>query len=174
MSRIRRRRLSAETDYKKRVKELKGGMPRLVIRKSNRGIIAQIIDYTEDGDKVIASANSNELRKMKWEPRCNIPTAYLTGLLLSKKWSKGNAVLDLGLYKPMKGSVIFAAAKGAQDGGLKVLGNIEMDAARISGAHIESYAKEKKERFTGYTKAGFDVSSMKAKFEEAKKGIIGK
>ena len=63
---------------------------------------------------------------MGWEPRCNIPTAYLTGLLLAKKW-KGEATLDIGLYKPVKGSVVFAAAKGAQDGGLKLGANIEID-----------------------------------------------
>jgi ribosomal protein L18 len=34
---VRRRRRTAETDYLKRVKELKGGVARLVVRKSNRG-----------------------------------------------------------------------------------------------------------------------------------------
>jgi large subunit ribosomal protein L18 len=172
MRMIRRRRASAETDYNKRIKELKGGIPRLVVRKSNRNVLAQIVEYKEDGDKIVASANSKELRGVKWEPRCNIPTAYLTGMLLSRKWAKGDVVLDLGLYKPIKGSVVFAAAKGAQDGGMKVRGEMAVNADRISGSHIESYAKGNKERFSGYSKAGFDVSSMKARFEEAKKGIM--
>ena len=101
----------------------------------------------------MASATSKELKKMGWEPRCNIPTAYLTGLLLAKKW-KGEATLDIGLYKPVKGSVVFAAAKGAQDGGLKLGANIEIDAARLSGGHIENYSKTEPARFGGILKGG--------------------
>ncbi len=168
---VRRRRRTAETDYLKRVKELKGGVARMVVRKSNRGIIAQIIAYEENGDKVVAVANSRELRTMGWEPRCNLPTAYLTGLLLAKKW-KGEATLDIGLYKPVKGSVVFAAAKGAQDGGVKLGANIEIDQARLAGAHIEAYSKSEPARFGGYSKAGFDPSKAKEKFEEAKGRIM--
>lgn len=168
---IRRRRRTSETDYPKRIKELKGGMARMVIRKSNRGILAQIILYEENGDKVAASVNSKELRKMGWEPRCNLPTAYLTGLLLAKKW-KGEATVDIGLSKPVKGSVVFAAAKGAQDGGLKLGSNIEMDPARLSGSHIENYSKTAPVRFGGYSKAGFDPAAIRAKFEEAKGRIM--
>lgn len=168
---VRRRRRTAETDYLKRIKELKGGAPRLVVRKSNRGIILQIVSYEDDGDKVTAYANSRELKDMGWEPRCNIPTAYLTGLLLAKKW-KGEANLDIGLYKPVKGSVVFAAAKGAQDGGVKLGANIEIDANRLTGTHIESYSKTEPARFGGYSKAGFDASKIKQKFEEAKGRIM--
>lgn len=168
---VRRRRRTAETDYLRRVKELKGGMPRLVVRKSNRGVIAQVILYEENGDKVAASVNSGELREMGWEPRCNIPTAYLTGLLLAKKW-KGQATLDIGLYKPVKSSVVFAAAKGAQDGGIKLGANIEIDQARLSGAHIEGYFKTEPARFGAYSKAGFDPAKIKEKFEEAKGRIM--
>jgi large subunit ribosomal protein L18 len=168
---VRRRRRTAETDYLKRVKELKGGVPRLVVRKSNRGIVAQVIVYEENGDRITASVNSRELREMGWEPRCNIPTAYLTGLLLAKKW-KGVATLDIGLYKPVKSSVVFAAAKGAQDGGLKLGANIEFDQNRLAGAHIESYSKVNPARFGAYSKAGFDPSRMKEKFEEAKGRIM--
>ena len=76
---VRRRRRTATTNYPKRIRELKGGMPRLVVRKSNRGVLLQVVNYEENGDKVVASATSKELKKMGWEPRCNIPTAYLTG-----------------------------------------------------------------------------------------------
>ena len=170
---VRRRRRSAETNYPKRIRELKGGSARLVVRKSNRGVLLQIIKYEENGDKVVALATSKELKKAAgWEPRCNIPTAYLTGLLLAKKW-KGEATLDIGLYKPVKGSVVFAAAKGAQDGGVKLGANIEIDAARLSGSHIENYSKSEPARFGAYSKAGFDPAKMKEKFEEAK-GLIMK
>lgn len=168
---VRRRRRSSETDYVKRVKELKGGVPRLVVRKSNRGIITQIIKYEENGDKVAAVANSSELKAMGWEPRCNIPTAYLTGMLLAKKY-KGEANLDIGLAKPVQGSVVFAAAKGAQDGGLKLNGNIEIKPERISGSHIASYSKTVPARFGGYSKAGFDPVKIKEKFEEVKGRIM--
>lgn len=171
---IRKRRRSAETDYTKRVKQLKGGMPRLVVRRSNRAIIMQIIEYSENGDKILASVTSRELRKLGWEPRSNLPTAYLTGLLLAKKWSKSDVALDIGLYKPVKGSIIFAAAKGAQDGGVKVRGEIEIDEARLSGAHIENYAKEHKEKFSDYAKANFDAASMKSRFEAMKSSIMAK
>jgi large subunit ribosomal protein L18 len=168
---VRRRRRTAETNYPKRIKELKGGIPRLVVRKSNRGIIAQIIVYEENGDKVSAYANSRELKEMGWEPRCNIPTAYLTGLLLAKKW-KGEASLDIGLTKPVKGSVVFAAAKGAQDGGVKIGTAIEVDPARLTGSHIESYSKAQPARFSGYSKASFNPAAIKQKFEEVKGRIM--
>jgi large subunit ribosomal protein L18 len=168
---VRRRRRTATTNYPKRIRELKGGMPRLVVRKSNRGVLLQVVNYEENGDKVVASATSKDLKKMGWEPRCNIPTAYLTGLLLAKKW-KGEATLDIGLYKPVKGSVVFAAAKGAQDGGLKLGANIEIDASRLSGGHIENYSKAEPARFGAYSKAGFDPAKMKAKFEETKGALM--
>ena len=169
---IRRRRRTAETNYPKRIRELKGGIARLVVRKSNRGVLVQVVTYEENGDKIAAAATSRELKEMGWEPRCNVPTAYLTGLLLAKKW-KGEASLDIGLYKPVKGSVVFAAAKGAQDGGLKLEGNIEIEESRLSGGHIEKYSKAQPARFGAYSKAGFDPASIKAKFEEAK-GLIMK
>ena len=171
---VRRRRRSAETNYRKRIKELTGSMPRLVVRKSNRSVIVQVIEYAENGDKILASANSKELKAMGWEPRCNIPTAYLTGLLLSKKWKDHEVILDTGLYKPIGGSVVFSAAKGAQEGGLQVKGELAMDANRISGAHIENYAKDHKDRFSAYSKQGFDPSSIKVRFEDTKKKIMGK
>ena len=141
---IRLRRKISVTNYKKRIAMLKSGLPRVVVRKSNRGISMQVIAYEPDGDKITASASSSELKAMGWEPRSNMPTAYLTGLLLAKKASsmKGmEMVLDIGIYRPVKGSVIFAAAKGAQDGGLKVAGEIEVDEKRISGAHAGAAAR---------------------------------
>ncbi|MGC8652159.1 MAG: 50S ribosomal protein L18 [Candidatus Micrarchaeia archaeon] len=141
---MRRRRKLSLTNYRKRIALLKSSMPRLVVRKSNRTITVQIVRYEPRGDVVIASASSRMLNKFGWEPRANMPTAYLTGLLLAKSSSKlnlGELVLDIGLYRPISNTVIFAAAKGAQEGGLKLRGNFEVDEKRISGAHIASYAK---------------------------------
>lgn len=171
---IRRRRRTSDTDYKRRVELLKGGMPRLVVRKSNRAIKLQVVEYSGESDHIIASANSSELRAMGWEPKSNIPTAYLTGLLISKKYGAKPAVLDSGLYKPIKGAVIFAAAKGAQDGGMKLIANIEFDENRLSGAHIASYAKENPKAYSAYAKAKFDVREIKSKFESTKKMILTK
>jgi len=143
---IRRRRREGVTNYLKRIKLLKSGLPRLVVRKSNRGIIMQICVYTDNGDNVIASAYSKELSSIGWVPMANTPTAYLTGMLLAKK-AKGldvkDCILDTGLYKPSSGSILFAAALGAKDSGLAVRSNISFDTKRIRGEHIDSYNKKK-------------------------------
>ncbi|MDE1868679.1 MAG: 50S ribosomal protein L18 [Candidatus Micrarchaeota archaeon] len=178
---IRLRRKSAVTNYKKRIAMLKSGLSRVVIRKSNRGITMQVVAYEPDGDKVTASADSRELKSMGWEPRGNIPTAYLTGLLLAKKASsmKGmDMILDIGIYRPVKGSVIFAAAKGAQDGGLKVAGQIEIDEKRLSGAHIAEFSAKKdsqsKSQFTAYAEAKFDATKIVERFDSVKKQLMSK
>ncbi len=170
MRSIRDRRRAAKTDYSKRMRLLKGGIPRLVVRRSNRGIRVQVIEYSASGDKTIASASSKELKAAGWEPRSNIPTAYLTGFLLGGK-VKGRGmefILDTGLYKPIKGSIIFAAAKGFKDSGANLRGSIEFDEKRLSGSHIASYAGTAQDKFPGYAKAGFDVKRISEKFESVK------
>jgi large subunit ribosomal protein L18 len=178
---IKKRRRLALTDYRKRVALLMGGMPRVVVRKSNRSITMQIVAFQPTGDKVLTGITSKDLVKFNWQPRSNIPTAYLTGLALAKRAKKlelKELVLDIGLYKPGKSSVVFAAAKGAVDGGLKISNSIEFDEKRLAGAHISDYAKlikqdnEKyKKQFSGYT-GGFDVEKLSEIFEAAKKKIM--
>ncbi len=179
---IKKRRRHAVTDYKKRIAMLMGGMARVVIRKSNRNVTMQIVAFQPTGDRVLAGINSNELAKYGWAPRSNTPTAYLTGLALAQKAKKlnvGETVIDIGIYKPGKSSIIFAAAKGAADGGLKVRNSIEFDEKRIRGAHISDYAKLIKSdnqrysrQFSGYREGKFDVESMDSLFENAKKKIM--
>lgn len=179
---VKKRRRDSLTDYSKRVALLMGNMPRIVVRKSNRSITTQIVTFEAKGDKVLTSVSSKELKKMSWEPRSNIPTAYLTGLLLAHKAKKldlKEIVLDIGLYKPAKSSVIFAAAKGAADGGLKVLNTIEFDEKRLKGTHIAEYAKLiksdneiYKKQFSGYTENKFDVEKLDEHFETTKKKIM--
>jgi len=176
---IKHRRKSAKTNYKKRVASLKSGMRRVVVRKSNRAIFMQVIEYSKDGDKVLASASSRELDKMDWKPKCNMPTAYLTGLLLAKKVAdkKTDYILDIGLYRPVKGSVVFAAAKGFKDGGANLHGNIEINESRLKGSHIADYASKAgdeyyKSRFSNYIKSGFNVKSINQIFEEVKKNLL--
>lgn len=144
-----RRKRSGRTDYSRRLKLLKSGKHRLVIRKSNRHIIAQIIDYNENGDIVIASAHSSELEKFGWTfSTSNTPAAYLTGLLCGfRGYSKGikDAILDIGLNPSVRGSKICGAFKGAIDSGLEIPhdGAIFPDENRIRGEHIASYRNNK-------------------------------
>lgn len=178
---IRRRKRTSTTNYRKRIAQLKSGMKRVVVRKSNRAITMQVVQYDINGDKVLASVNSKELGALGWEPRSNIPTAYLTGMLLANKLKDKSSdfILDIGLYRPVSGSVIFAAAKGFKDNGANLHSNIEVDEKRISGEHIAEYASKAEEqtyktRFSAYIKSGFDVKSIKQKFEAAKKQIMNK
>ena len=180
-----RRKRESKTNYKKRLALLKSGQNRLVIRKSLNTITAQIIKYDPNGDRVVASANSADLKKLGWKMhKANIPSAYLTGLLLGSK-AKHNkintAVLDLGLQIPMKGGKLFAALKGAIDAGLDVRHD---DTAlpseeRISGKHIAEYASKIKadpqrynRQFSRYTKEGVNPEDAGKMFEEAKKKIL--
>ena len=142
-----RRKREGKTNYKKRLKLLLSGKPRLVIRPSLKNIIAQIIEYNPKGDQTITAVHSRELAKFDWKfSTGNITTAYLTGLLLGKKALKKNikeAVLDIGLKTPIKGSKIFACLKGVVDAGVLVPVSEEIlpSKERISGKHIADYKK---------------------------------
>jgi large subunit ribosomal protein L18 len=118
-----RRRRECKTDYQKRLALVKSGKPRMVVRKSNAGIMVQFVDYDSKGDKILSCANGKSLKKLySWPSKRNVYTAYLCGLLAAKKAHKAKVsefVLDLGLQIPSKGSVLFAALKGAVDAGLK-------------------------------------------------------
>lgn len=137
-----RRKREGKTDYRKRLRLLVSGSNRMVIRKTNKHIILQIIEYFEDGDKVLVTVNSSELKKYGWNKATgNIPASYLTGLILAKKAlrkSIDSAIVDIGLQTPTKGSRLFAAVKGAIDGGMKI--SCSDDAfpsiERINGTHI--------------------------------------
>ena len=123
----RRRRIEAKTDYKARFNLLKSEKPRLVVRKTNRYILIQIVESDIAQDKIIARASSKELIEKGW-PKAkegslkSLAAAYLTGLLIAKKAGGKikEAVFDAGLYRSVAGSRIYAALKGAVDGGLKV------------------------------------------------------
>ena len=121
----RRRRKEAKTDYKARFNLLKSEKPRLVIRKTNRYILVQLVQSDIAQDKVIMKANSKELMEKGWPKEKegslkSLTAAYLTGFLIAKK-AEGKikeAIMDMGLYRNVKGSRIYAALKGAIDGGL--------------------------------------------------------
>jgi len=143
-----RRRREGKTNYKKRLKLLLSGRPRLVYRKTLKYILGQIIDFDKDGDKTLIGITSKILRKYGWKFACdNTPASYLTGYLLGKMaLSKEikEAVLDIGLYTSTKGGRMYAFAKGAIDAGLNVPCSEEMfpSEERIKGLHInEEVAK---------------------------------
>jgi len=159
---FKRRRLG-KTDYNKRLKLLLSKKPRLVARRSLKYIRVQIIEFSKEGDKTLASANSKELKKFGWNFAFdNLPAAYLTGMLIGKKALKKEikeAILDSGLHTSTKGNRIYAVAKGAIDAGLKIpLGeSILPTEDRIKGMHIANYLEKFK--------------SLPEKFEEIKKKI---
>jgi len=136
------RRREGKTDYKRRLKLLRSGKPRLVVRKGLKYIRCQIVQFDPKGDKTIASAISQTLQKLGWTFACdNLPAAYLTGFMIGKfSKAKGvhEAVLDTGLHPSTKGSRLYAAAKGAIDAGLELPVDEEMfpDEKRIRGEHI--------------------------------------
>lgn len=137
-----RRKREGKTDYKKRLKLLLSGKPRFVVRPSLKGIVAQISKAESAGDKIVIGVHSDALKKLGWKHSTgNIPSAYLTGFIAGKKaMEKGikEAILDIGLKKPVKGGRIFACLKGASDAGLKIpfSDSILPSPERIKGEHI--------------------------------------
>ncbi len=180
-----RRKRQGRTNYKKRLALLKSGENRLVIRKAINTITIQIVKYTPEGDKILAAATSKELPKIGWKlHKANIPSAYLTGLLLGKKAKKNSvtaAVLDIGLHTPKRGGRIFAALKGVIDAGVGIHFDEEAFPSddRIKGKHIKEYADKIKQdqqaynkQFSGYIKQGVKPEDTEKLFNEAKEKIM--
>lgn len=140
----RRRRLGL-TDYRQRYKLVKSGLPRLVIRKTNRYIIVQVVKLKEGGDETLLTVTSKRLAEYGWRAGFkNLPAAYLTGLLagmLAKNKGVEKAIVDIGLHRPIKGSRIFAAVKGFMDAGVEVPAGEEIfpEEERLKGSHIREY-----------------------------------
>jgi len=138
-----RRRREGKTDYRARLKLLKSRLIRVVVRKSLKHTVIQMVKYEEKGDKVVSAANTSQLREMGWKGATgNTPAAYLAGLLAGRRALKVNikkAVLDLGLQRPSKGSRVFASLKGVVDAGVEVPHSDEVlpDETRIRGEHLK-------------------------------------
>ena len=141
-----RRERELKTDYKKRLALLKSRTARLVVRVSNKNVVCQLIEHSENGDKVLASGSSKELQKLGWTTaRANTPAAYLTGYLCGKK-GKGKvekAILDMGFQSIIKGSKVFAALKGAVDAGVDIPHDASVlpSPERLEGAHMKGDVK---------------------------------
>ncbi len=137
--------MNNKTDYNQRFELLKSEKPRLVVRKTNKRIIGQIIKYEPNGDKTLITVTSDMLKKYGWTYSFkSVPASYLTGLLLGVMAIHKNineAVLDIGLNVSTKGNKLYAVAKGFNDAGVKIKIGKEIipDDARISGEHIKNH-----------------------------------
>jgi large subunit ribosomal protein L18 len=136
----KKRRLENKTNYHKRLILLKGKSPRLVVRKTNKYILLQIIKSENAQDKVIYFVSTKELLEHGWPKEKqgslkSLSASYLAGYLLGKKAKesslektsektskniKDRLILDTGLIPNTKGSRIYAAVKGISDAGLKI------------------------------------------------------
>jgi large subunit ribosomal protein L18 len=142
-----RRRREGKTDYKARRALIISRLPRVVTRCSLRHMNVQIIEAQPKGDRVIASANSQELKNFGWPTICgNLPSAYLTGLLCGKRAAERHVkkvVADIGLHQPTRGARVFSALKGVIDGGIDIPHSADKlpTEKRVKGQHIADYAR---------------------------------
>jgi len=154
-----RRKREGRTDFGKRLNLLKSGKPRLVVRRSLRYLLFQLVEYSSTGDKVVISYNSKALTKLGWKSSAiTIPACYLAGMVMGKLVAKKDikvAVLDIGLHASVKGSRIYAAVKGLIDSGLNIRCNDKMFPAqeRLEGKHLKS------------GKQSEEISSVRSKIE---------
>lgn len=173
-----RRRREGKTNYRKRLKLLLSRKPRLVVRITNTRVVAQIVEYTPEGDRILVGVDSKMLRELGWKGDLNnTPAAYLTGLLVGRKaLQKGiqEAVLDIGLHTPTRGSRVFAALRGAIEAGLNVPHSEEVlpDDSRIRGEHIAAYYEKHPEKFSEYGKRGLKPSDLPSHVDEIKEKIM--
>lgn len=144
-----RRRKEGKTDYYARARLVVSGKPRMVVRRTNRHIIIQLVQAEKDGDLTRVTAHSSELEKYGYRGSLSsTPAAFLTGFLFAVKAQNGgfdSAILDIGLQRATKGARVFAALKGAVTAGLDIPHGEEIlpDDDRVKGVHIAAYAPDR-------------------------------
>ena len=141
-----KRRRQGKTDYHRRLRLLRSGAPRAVVRVSNTQVICQLVSYNPEGDVILQSVNGKSLTdSYSWPDdvsKKSIPACYVAGYALGKKAiSAGNheAVLDIGLAASSQGSRVFSALKGMIDAGLDIPhgASVLPSEERLSGKHID-------------------------------------
>jgi large subunit ribosomal protein L18 len=180
-----RRRREGKTDYHARKAMVVSERPRLVPRFSAKNVSIQIIISKVSGDVVIAAAHSSELKKKYgWKaPTGNIPAAYLTGLICgfrAKNKTVKNAILDIGLVNPSKGSKVFAALSGVIDAGIDIPHDEKkIIKVRLEGKHIASYGSSLESdsdaystRFAKYLEQKLSPQDLPEHFSKIKSDII--
>ena len=163
-----RRRREGKTDYRVRLRLLKSGDARAVVRISDRRVRVAIVRYDPVGDRVVASADSGELSGIEFPAKSlsSTPATYLTAYLAGLRAKSGgttSAILDAGLRHPTAGGRLSAALKGLLDAGLDVPHGEKgfPSADRLNGTHLparlpvpmESY-KQKLPGLLGAPEAG--------------------
>lgn len=138
-----RRRREGRTDYRVRLKLLKSGRPRAVVRLSGRRVRVALVGFDLSGDRVLAAADSSELGGIDFPASslASTPAAYLTAYLAglrAKASGNDEAVLDLGISHPSAGGRLSAALKGLLDSGLDIPHGDEgfPAAERLNGTHL--------------------------------------
>lgn len=143
-----KRRKEGKTDYRQKLKLLKSGKVRAVVRPSNNHMQVQFISYDRDGDKVEAAATTQQITNMGWEGHgANLPSAYLVGYLAGMRaLDEGidEAVLDVGLNHPEEGGRLFSVLQGILDSGIDVPHDSDVlpEEERVKGEHIDDQTSE--------------------------------
>jgi len=137
------RRIRGQTDYQQRLKLLRSNLTRVVVRRSNKSVLVQFVDYADGGDKILTSAKSMDLGKLGFTLNLgNISAAYLTGYLAGKRAKlsgfDGECIVDLGLVSSLYGTRVYAAIKGVKDSGINVrVADIVFPVEeRLNGSHL--------------------------------------
>ena len=142
---IFRRRKAGLTDYRRRLKLLRGRKPRAVVRISNTRTTCQLVSWAADGDLVSVTMTGSDLvKKYGWpndQSLKSVPASYLVGFAMGKAAvaaGSPEAVLDIGLAASTRGGRVYAALKGMVDAGLEIPHSEDVfpDEGRLTGAHI--------------------------------------
>ena len=157
-----RRRREGKTDYYQRARLIRQAKDkyntakyRLVVRFTNKRCICQIVYATIAGDKVLASADSQELKRYGLTVGLkNYPAAYCTGLLVGRR-----VLQKLGLDK-------------LYDGNTEVTGEIISTEQGEGNAKRTYFVKEVKEKrpFRCFLDVGLARTTVGAKVFGALKG----
>ena len=140
-----KRRRNAETDYHRRSRMLRGGVPRAVVRVSNTQVTCQLVAYDPEGARVLESITGKSLvTSHKWPSdasRKSVPASYLAGFAMATSAiSSGHsqAIMDIGLAASSSGNRAYAALKGMIDAGMDIPHSEDVlpSEERINGEHI--------------------------------------
>jgi large subunit ribosomal protein L18 len=165
-----KRKKEGKTNYKKRIRYITSNKTRFVIRLSNKNIKIQGINFDKDGDLIIGTTDSLNLKNFGWKGSFNnMPSAYLTGLLFGKniKEKVNEGIIDIGLRSMTKGGKFSAVIKGIVDSGIKVPHSEEIfpKEDKINGKVISEFSKS--------LKGDTNFEDLTKIFENVKKKILG-
>jgi large subunit ribosomal protein L18 len=142
----KRRKREGKTNYKKRLTLLLSHKPRLVVRKTHNNVILQIVKYHANGDNILSSAHSKELKAFGYNGHGgNAKAGYLVGYLGGMRAVKNKVngvVLDIGMVSSVRGSAVFAVLLGALDSGLNIPHNMEILPSTEKFSDLEKIKKK--------------------------------